>query len=67
MSSIGFHPGELNDSLELQHHTGQNHVIAGSYIRSGFPKVGFANTWWFVRELQGVRELVHSMPKSVYH
>ncbi len=35
--------------------------------KSGFPKVGFANPWWFVRELQGVRELVHSMPKSVYH
>ncbi len=33
----------------------------------GFPKVGFANPWWFVRELQGVRELVHGMPKSVQY
>ncbi len=29
-------------------------------ITPGFPEVGFANNWWFVRKLQGVRELVRS-------
>ncbi len=28
-------------------------------LEQGFPKVVFANPWWFVRELQGIHELVH--------
>ncbi len=43
------------------------HVIHLQSCKSGFPKVGFVNPWWFVRELQGVRGLVHGRPTSVSH
>ncbi len=42
--------------LQKQTYEGCQHCF-----RAGFPK------WWFVRELQGVRELVQAMPTSVYH
>ncbi len=43
----------------------EKHDILHSF-NAGFPEVGFANPLRLVRELQGVRELVHFMPKCLH-
>ncbi len=56
---------DIGHTYEFQSVIASDNKTSNQSSNAGFPKVGFANPWWFMRELQGVRELVQGV--SVYH